>query len=226
VLAQPAVRAAGAPSVLLLPDGRGLDDDYAALAARLAVDGGGPVLAMDLYGRTAGSGPRRPGFVSTEHSTALRWATVRLDLAAAVGRLRDMDPAPVVAVGCCLGGRVALLAATRQKLRLAGVAAFYPQTHGPARSDLPAPEEFVDRLTCPVLTVFGDADELIPAVDIAGWRAELAVAPVHGEVVVLRGAPHAFLDRRAGEFPAQAADGWARMLSFLGSSTRHVYRHQ
>jgi len=209
---------AGAPAdVLILPDGRGLDEEYGRLARRFAA-AGSRAMVIDLYGRTAGTGAREGNFLSRNHSAALRWATVRLDVDAAVNRLRDLpDRHPVVAVGFCLGGRVALLAATRRRRSLAGVVAFYPQTRGPARSDLPAPDTLVEMLRCPVLSLFGGADDLIGTDEIRAWRAELAVAPVPGEVVVYPGMPHSFFDRRAAEFPVETADAWNRVTRFLRS---------
>ncbi len=205
------------PGVVLLPDGRGLHPHYELLAQRLAIVGV-ETLGIDLYGRTAGTGDRPDDYATGTHSAQLRWAAVQLDLAAAFARLRGAEPdRPVVTVGFCLGGRVALLAATRRRLRPAGAVAFYPQTTGPARSDLPAPDTLVDALTCPVLTLFGGDDQLIPDAAVATWRADLARGPVQHEVVVYPGLPHSFFDRRAAEFPVECGDAARRVMVLLRS---------
>lgn len=212
--------AAGTTGVLVLPDGRGLHDYYRALAAGFA-GLGAPALAMDFYGRTAGAPPRGPDFRSGEHSAQLHWTEVREDLAAGVRFLRGVCGAERVAVvGFCLGGRIALLAATLADLRLSAAVAFYPQTHGAARSDLPAPDELTSGLTCPVLSVFGADDELIPASEITLWQQRLATSRVTHDVVTYPDAGHSFFDRESAAHRPQCADAWRRTLDFLDLSAR------
>lgn len=209
------IRASSRAAVVVLPDGRGLGPYYGEFARRIGQTGR-PALAVDLYGRTAGVGPRRPGFVSAEHSARLTWAGVQQDLSVAVDHLRRDDPTrPVFTVGFCLGGRVALLAATRPELRLSGAVAFYPQTRGPARSDLPAPDQLAGEFGCPVLSLFGGSDELIPSADVEHWRAVLAATDRSDEVVVYPGAPHSFFDRAAERFAGESADAARRVLEFV-----------
>ncbi|MGH8962448.1 MAG: dienelactone hydrolase family protein [Jatrophihabitantaceae bacterium] len=211
------VAATSRTAVLVIPDGRGLAPYYAQLALGFARTGR-EALAVDLYGRTAGVGPRGADFSSGEHSARLTWAGVRQDLSAAIGCLRRDEPArPVIAVGFCLGGRVSLLAAAAADLELSGAVALYSQTSGPARSDLPAPDRLVDELCCPVLTMFGGADELIPAVEVERWRDALAAAGRDDDVVVYADAPHSFFDRAASRYAAESADAAARMLAFMTS---------
>jgi carboxymethylenebutenolidase len=208
-------------AAVVLPDGRGLHPFYERFAHALA-GAGIETIAMDLYGRTAGITPRDGGFDSRAHSAQLRWANVRSDVATVVSRLRGTDAGrPVVTIGFCLGGRISLLAATAAELRLAGAIALYPQTHGPARSDLPAPDELVGQLGCPVLSVFGGADELIPAGDVAAWRSALAAAGRgDDEVLVYPDAPHSFFDRAANGFVAASGDVAGRMLAFVKGRCR------
>lgn len=202
-------------AAIVLPDGRGLHPFYERFAHALA-GAGVEALAMDLYGRTAGIAPRDGGFDSRAHSSQLRWAQVRADLRVVAARLRGDDRRrPVITIGFCLGGRVSLLAASAPELELAGAIALYPQTHGPARSDLPAPDELAGQLGCDTLTVFGGADELIPAEEVEGWRRALATAGRRDEVLVYPGAPHSFFDRAAGHFTGESADVAARMLTFV-----------
>jgi carboxymethylenebutenolidase len=209
------IRASSRAALVVLPDGRGLGPYYSEFARRIGQTGR-EALAVDLYGRTAGVGPRRPGFVSAEHSARLTWAGVQQDLSAAVEHLRRDDRTrPVFAVGFCLGGRVSLLAASRTELRLSGAVAFYPQTHGPARSDLPAPDELVSEFGCPVLSLFGGSDELIPAADVQRWRTALAGTDQASRVIVYPGAPHSFFDRSTSRFASESADAARRLLEFV-----------
>ena len=58
-------------AAVVLPDGRGLHRYYERFAECLA-GAGVDALAVDLYGRTAGTGERGAEFVSREHSARLR----------------------------------------------------------------------------------------------------------------------------------------------------------
>ncbi|MEO7125358.1 MAG: dienelactone hydrolase family protein, partial [Nakamurella sp.] len=109
------------------------------------------------------------------------------------------------------------LAATCSELDLAGSVAFYAQTRGAARSDLPAPDMLVDRLTCPMLSIFGGADEFIDSDEIEAWQGTLTNESVAHEVVVYRKLPHSFFDRRAGEFETQSDDAARRVVDFVSS---------
>lgn len=200
--------AAGRP-VLVLPDARGLHPYYVALAQRLA-EAGFDALAIDYYGRTAGAEPRGADFVHRDHSARLTWAGLRADIGAAAAQLGG----DVATVGFCVGGRFSLLAATEPALGLERAVAFYPQLAGAARNDTVAPIDAVDRLRCPVLGLFGGADELIPAADVAAY--ERAVAGRDVEVVVYPGAPHSFFDRAHAEHAEASADAWRRIVAFLG----------
>ena len=207
-------RNGGALGVLVLPDGRGLHPFYRRMAIGLA-GAGFPALAIDLYGRTAGIGPRPADFPSGEHSRRLRWEQVRADLLTGVRTLRDGGAAAVAVVGFCLGGRIALLSATCPELDPAGAVAFYPQVHGAARSDLPAPDELVESLAAPTMSVFGGSDELIPTSDVRGWERLLRQAGRPDPVYVYPGAPHSFFDRRAAEFTTATEDAATRLIDFL-----------
>lgn len=206
------------PAVLVLPDGRGLHPYYERMVSGLA-SVGARALTMDPYGRTAGTAATRPpNFGSGEHSTALRWEQLQMDLVAAVDNLRGNAPERrVIVMGFCLGGRMSLLAATMRRLRLAGTIAFYAGTHGPAKSDLPAPDQCADQIYCPGLSVFGGADELIPPSVVETWRTAVATAQQPHDVVVYPGLPHSFFDRRAAEFHEGSADAALRVVAFLRS---------
>ncbi|MGF3056558.1 dienelactone hydrolase family protein [Microbacterium sp. YY-01] len=184
--------AAPTVGVVVIHDGRGLHPYYGALAEELAASGF-HCLAIDLYARTAGRLPRGDDFVSGEHSAQLQWRTVQHDLEAATALLRADNPnLPIAVIGFCLGGRLALLASTMAQLRLQGAVAFYAQTRGAARSDLPAPDQHIDAITCPTLSIFGGSDELIPAEEIAAWQAAVAQAQHPAHVVVYPGLGHSF----------------------------------
>lgn len=212
-LARP-VQPTGA-GMLILPDVRGLHPFFEELALRFA-EHGIDTLAIDYFGRTAGVGPRGDEFDYRPHAAALRWATVRGDIRAGVAHLRSLDEAPgsIFSTGFCVGGRLSSNSATLG-LGLAGVVPFYGWPVGESR-DIPAPAEVAARIECPVLALYGGADEGIPAEARQAYERALDAAGVEHETIVYPGAPHSFFDRKADQFADASADAWNRVLTFIG----------
>src|ERR671935_3089274 len=74
--------------VVILPDVRGLYRFYSELAERFA-QAGHDAIAIDYFGRTAGSGPRDEHFEYMPHVQQTRVEQVQLDIAAALGALGE-----------------------------------------------------------------------------------------------------------------------------------------
>ena len=69
---------------------------------------------------------------------------------------------------------------------------------------------------CPVLGLFGGADENIPQEQIDEYDAALEGAGVEHELISYPGAPHSFFDRKYEEYADACEDAWRRVLAFLG----------
>jgi carboxymethylenebutenolidase len=205
----------GAPWVVILPDVRGLHPFYRDLAERFAEAGVNSV-AIDYFGRTAGLGGRDEDFDFMDHVKRTHPDTVSLDVGAAVAHARShAGDASIYAVGFCFGGRKSFNQAARGH-GLAGVIGFYgaPQRREPDDTD--APIDFVAAFECPVLGLFGGADQGIPQEAIDAFDVALSGADVAHELVVYDGAPHSFFDRTFQEHAEAGADAWRRMLGFMG----------
>jgi len=201
--------------IVILPDVRGLHTYYRELAVRFA-EYGVDAIAIDYFGRTAGIGDRGPSFEFGPHVGATRYAGLTADIAAAAAHLRTLTgDARLFATGFCMGGRLAFLAST-MGLDLAGVIGFYGWPTGPARNDTPAPAEVADRIACPVLGIFGGADEGISASVVAAFEAALTAADVPHRLTTYEGAPHSFFDRKATDFADASERAWAETLAFMG----------
>ncbi len=209
-------------AIIILPDVRGLYRYYEELAVRFA-EAGVEAIAIDYFGRTAGIADRDETFDSGPHVAQTTWAGLSADIVAAAAFLRDRGlkvagtaPArPAIFVtGFCMGGRNAFLSATLG-LGLAGVIGFYGWPGGPSRNDTPAPTETVDRFDCPVLGIFGGADQGIPLSVVQSFRDALQAAHVENDIVVEPDAPHSFFDRKQAEFQTQSDDAWARVRRFI-----------
>src|SRR5919197_5747627 len=77
-----------ARAVVILPDVRGLYRFYVELAERFA-QAGHHAIAIDYFGRTAGTGERDNEWDYMPHVTQTRVGQVQLDIAAALAALRE-----------------------------------------------------------------------------------------------------------------------------------------
>ncbi|MFL5843558.1 MAG: dienelactone hydrolase family protein [Solirubrobacteraceae bacterium] len=210
--------AASGPAVVILPDVRGLYRFYVELAERFAAAGHNAI-AIDYFGRTAGTGERDGEFDYMAHLPDTSPAQVQADVAAAIELLRSRtDSTSFVTVGFCYGGSQSFLAGGNEGLGLDGVVGFYG-TLDPGRIgmpfDMPAPLPAVAETRVPVLGLFGGADDFIPAEDIRAFDDGLEVAGVEHELVTYEGAPHSFFDRSYEEHAEASEDAWRRVLGFL-----------
>jgi carboxymethylenebutenolidase len=200
--------------IVILPDVRGLYPFYIELAERFA-QVGHSAIAIDYFGRTAGLGPRGEDFEYAPHVQRLRVPQVQADGGAALAALRERTGVDQAAtVGFCLGGFQSFLAATNEQLGLSAVVGFYG-TLGGSRFGVPGPIERAADFRCPVLGLFGEADQAIPVEQIHEFDSRLTEAGIEHEIHIYPGAPHSFFDRRFEEYAEACEDAWRRMLGFL-----------
>ena len=207
----------GAPGIMILPDVRGLHPFYRDLAIRFA-GSGVHATALDYFGRSAGLVERDEDFDFMSHVRQITPDGVGADTAATVAHLRSEvggGADRLYSVGFCMGGRISFNQAWRDN-GLAGVIGFYGGPRGRGPDDETAPVRLAARYRCPVLGLFGGADENIPTEAIDAFRAALDGAGVPNEMVVYPGAPHSFFDRTFDEHREACDDAWRRMLGFVG----------
>ncbi len=215
----------GAPTgagMIVIPDVRGLHAYYKELADRFA-EVGIDAVAIDFFARTAPSEDRGESFDFLAHVPQTEPATLQADIAAAAAHLRGTAGGQVralFAVGFCFGGAQSYLQAA-SGLAYAGVIAFYGWPLGLRRwPDLPKPIDAVDRYTCPVLSLFGGADEGIPQSAVEEFDAACRRAGVKHDFTVYPGAPHSFFDRKQTDFAEASADAWRRVQVFVRQHTK------
>ncbi len=205
--------------IVILPDVRGLFRFYEQLAVRFAV-AGVESIAIDYFGRTAGLAPRDDDFEYMPHVQQTRYDQISQDVAAAIAYLRGLPGVRINAmftVGFCFGGSNSFQQAANHH-GLAGVIGFYGNPTMP-RSGAPAPIERISEFECPILGLFGGADQGIPVESVHEFDRALANAGIEHEMVVYPGAPHSFFDRKYDDFKSESADAWNRMLAFIGNHT-------
>jgi carboxymethylenebutenolidase len=197
--------------VVILPDVRGLYRFYEELALRFA-ERGYAAVAIDYFGRTAGTEPRGDDFEYGPHVEQTTDDGVQSDTGAAAAELRRRGCAALFTVGFCFGGRASWLAAAAGH-GLAGAVGFYGS---PTRErGGPSAVARAAEMTCPVLALQAGDDANITAGDNAAFEAALAAAGVAHEIVTYEGAPHSFFDRKQEEHRAASDDAWARVLGFV-----------
>jgi carboxymethylenebutenolidase len=212
---------AGSPNgagIVILPDVRGLFRFYKELADRFA-SAGVQAVTIDYFGRTAGMATRGEDFDFMSHVMQTRPETIAADVEAAVAYLRqlpDQVPGNIFTVGFCFGGSNSFMQAARAH-GLSGVIGFYG---APVTSRFgQAPIDHISEFECPVLGLFGGADQGIPVEDVKKFDEALATSHVEHEIVIYPDAPHSFFDRRFDDFKEACDDAWNRMLTFIGRYT-------
>ena len=205
-----------ARAVVILPDVRGLYRFYVELAERFA-QAGHHAIAIDYFGRTAGTGERDNEWDYMPHVTQTRVAQVQADAGAALQALRERTGVSAAAtVGFCFGGSQSFAAAASAELGLDRAVGFYGRLV-PQREGAPAPIDLAPQIRCPVLGLFGGADEAIPPDQIEAFERALTDGGVEHEIHVYPGAPHSFFDRKFDEHADACADAWRRVLGFLAA---------
>jgi carboxymethylenebutenolidase len=200
--------------IVIFPDVRGLHHFYEELALRFA-ERGVDAIAIDYFGRTAESDDRGEGFDYQPHLAEIKHEQLMADALAAREQLTSRGIRSVFTTGFCMGGRLALVAGSREELGLAGATAFYGWPVGPGRAGTPAPADVAGEMKCPVLAIFGGADQGIPAEAVSEYESALSNAGIDHEVVTYPGAPHSFFDRKAAEFAGASEDAWAKVMEFI-----------
>jgi carboxymethylenebutenolidase len=206
--------------VVILPDVRGLHPFYEELALRFA-ENGVDAVAIDYFGRTAGTSERGDAFEHIPHVEQVTWPGVTADIRAGAEHLRMHDEGRVTnlfTIGFCFGGRLAYLSATL-RLELAGSIGFYGVPIGAGRAGTPAPADVAGEMRNPILGIFGGADGATSPEARAAFDEALTKAGVEHRFVVYPDAPHSFFDRKAADFADASREAWEETVTFIRGHT-------
>ncbi len=196
------------PGTIVLQEFWGLDDSVRGICDRFASEGFF-ALAPDLY---RGETTQQPD-EAEQKMMALSMDQAEKDMRGAVDFLAGQDGyegEAVGSVGFCLGGGLAVWAATANPKVGAAVSYYYVMPHG--KPDF-------SKVEAPVLGHFGTADDFVPVDDAKALEREIADAsgkPVEFEYYEGRG--HAFANdhNRLGTYDREAAEtSWRRTIEFL-----------
>ncbi|HEY9764510.1 MAG TPA: alpha/beta family hydrolase [Trichocoleus sp.] len=192
--------------VIVLQEWWGLVPHIRDVADRFA-QAGFVALAPDLYNGESTTSPDEAGRMMM----ALNIEKTAQDLEQAIQYLLNHDAVvgPKVGVaGFCMGGQLALLAATVSD-RIGATVDFYG-IHPNVKPDF-------SKLSAPVLGLFGDQDAFVPIEAVEDMVAAIRHAGKPIETQLYRGAGHAFFNDTRPEAYQEAAatDAWERTVNFF-----------
>jgi carboxymethylenebutenolidase len=207
------------PALLVAMEAFGVNSHIQEVCRRFAREGY-VALAPDFYHRTgrmltyAYDDPKR-----REPFSALTNAGIERDIQSALahlGGLPQADTGRIGAIGFCVGGFMAFLAACRTDVATA--VCFYGGGIVNLREGLalePLLNE-TERIKVPILCIFGDQDASIPMAEVDAIRGRLDMQSRAHEVIVYPGAGHGFFCDERSSFKSDAADGaWKRTRKWL-----------
>ena len=202
-----AVPASGrGPGVVVIQEWWGLVDHIREVCDRLAREGF-VALAPDLYRGDSTGDPDEASRLMMD----LEIPRAARDLGGAVKALLDhdaVDGPKVGAVGFCMGGQLALYAATRER-RVGAVVDFYG-IHPKVTLDLSG-------LEAAVLGIFAERDAFVPPPAARKLESELEHAGKRVEIRIFPGVDHGFMNDTRPDVhdAAAAARAWADAVAFL-----------
>lgn len=208
------------PGILLFQEIFGVNDNMRSLADRLAREGY-VVLVPDMFWRIEAGFERNDESTLTECMAMvgkLDWDTVPDDISATHAQLLSLPECTgnVGAVGFCLGGTLAFLAAARSRVEGDSIDAGVSYYGSGNNGLLP----MLDDVTCPMLFHYGDRDPYISQDSVE--QVERAISSRPGMRLERYDAGHAFSNWDApsmyDETAAEAA--WATTTAFLAEHLR------
>jgi carboxymethylenebutenolidase len=201
------------PGVIVLQEWWGVDDSVRKIVDRFAQEGF-VALAPDLY---RGESTEQPD-EAQQKMMAMSMDQAEKDMRGAVDYLTEheaYDGSGVGSVGFCLGGGLAVWAATANPKVDAVVTYYYVMPHG--KPDF-------SKVDAPVQGHFGTNDDFVSVDDAKALEQELNDAGADAKFEFYEGAGHAFAndhDRLGTYDEGKANEAWRKTVDFL---KRHLSR--
>jgi len=212
------------PVVLVIPEVWGMHEHIKDVARRFAKEGF-LAITFETYAREGGTLqlPDQPAVMKVANSVSDAQAMGDLDALVAYAKAHPAARADRIGVtGFCRGGMYTLLFAAHHPDVKAAVPWY--GTIKPAKTagirDV-GPLDVAAKITAPVLGLYGEADQGIPATDVKEMEAALKAAGKTAEFILYPGAPHAFNADYRQSYRAEAAkDAWTRCVAWFTKSLK------
>ena len=207
------------PAVIHLHERYGIVQHTTGLAQKL-VDAGYVTVVPDLFSRFSGD---RQALARGDSRVELADEEVFQDVDATVTYLHtlpDVDGRRIAMIGVCQTGRQPILISAYRDY-LSAIVIMYGAIYSPDWESQPLRPEpinvLLERVSCPVLGIFGELDNLVPVGNVLRMCNVLASAKKSFDIRVYAEAPHGFLnDTMPGRYRApQTQAAWSQILSFL-----------
>jgi carboxymethylenebutenolidase len=207
------------PVVIVIPEIWGMHAYIQDVVRRFARRGF-MAIAFEPYARTGGVLHIEEREALLKVVNAVPDAQVMADLDAIVAYAKKLPFARADRIGVtgfCRGGLYTLLFAARS-LDVKAAVVWYGQIKPPKTAGVrtAGPLDVATNIKAPVLGLYGEADQGIPAADVKELESALRAAGKTAEFVLYPDAPHAFhADYRPSYRESPAMDAWARCLSWF-----------
>jgi carboxymethylenebutenolidase len=209
-------------AVVVLMEAYGLTPHIRGVCARLA-QAGYVSVAPDFHRGRIYSYDDRPAILkllgSLDDEVLMRDVDAALDFLAAQA---GVEAGRIAVLGYCLGGRLAFIAGSRHADRLRAIVSFYGGGIAPEGEDRfgrRVPILDAEKISAPILLVYGADDAGIPAAEHARVVAKLSELKKRYALSVYPGAAHGFCcEDRAAYAPQAAAQAFVELTDFLARS--------
>lgn len=206
------------PSVLVIEEIFGVHEHIKDLCRRLA-KAGYLAVAPELYARLGDLSKM------TDVQTIMRDVISKapdatmlsdLDATAAWAAANKGDANRLAVTGFCRGGRPVWLYAAHNPRLKAAVSWYGPVLGATSELQPKTVTDLATELKCPLLGLYGAADQGIPVETVQAAAAKAKAAGRSVEIVIYPDTPHGFnADYRPSYRKEAAEDGWRRMLAFF-----------
>jgi len=198
------------PSLIVIQEWWGLNDNIRAMTRRLAGEGY-QALAVDLYGGARADTP--DAAMKLMNAVMQKPAAAQENLKLAAAWLEGKGAKKLGVIGWCFGGGWSLGATLLMPGRIDGTVIYY----GHLETD-PAKLAAIKH---PVLGLFGAEDQSIPVASVRAFESALKKQGTPVEIKIYEGAGHAFANPSGGSYrPDAARDAWQRTTAFLARTLK------
>jgi carboxymethylenebutenolidase len=207
------------PLILVVQEIFGVHEHIKDICRRLAKEGY-MAIAAELYARQGSvAGMTDIQEIISKVVAKVPDAQVMSDLDATVAYAKSSgqaDTAKLAVTGFCWGGGTVWRYAAHNPNLKAAVAWYGPIDRPRTELQPKYPIDLAADLKCPVLGLYGAADQGIPVADVEKMQAACKAAGKTCEFKIYPDTPHGFNADYRPSYRAEAAkDGWARMLAWF-----------
>ena len=206
------------PIIVAISGFTGLNEQHKDVVRRFA-QAGYYAIAPELFHREGGmQGKAQPELAKISASIGRKQYLGDIAAAAAFAKQQPWARADRVGVTGFCGGGALTLHFSAENPDVTAAVPWYGHVKR-TYNDAPGVDAFAvaSRIKAPVLGLYGEADQGIPAADVKAFEAELRKTNPNVEFVLYPGAPHAFFsDDRPQVYKKEASeDAWKRCLAFF-----------